>query len=351
MFAHIGPEALLVSLALLLALVRPQLGATWFARAERALAAVARRRTLSVLLCGFSALAVRLALLPWLPIPHPVHQRRVQLPAGRRHLCPRTPRQSHAPHVGAFGNLPRHFSPDLCVDVSAAAGIGPCLRPGRFRAPVLGSVAQRRRDVRRHLLDAASLVSALVGAARRHAAGAALWRVQLLGQQLLGRRSGSDWRSAGAGRHAAHHAATARARCDCDGDRNGDAGQHPALRRTGAEPGRRRHSDLLDREEEASRGRMAAARRAPDVAGARGSRRRNQLLLLESHRQSPASAAAGEPGDLFGGAIFLRASCVSRAHVSPQGDPRLLCRLGNPENSSTPIRQQAFSFNSRRRWG
>jgi hypothetical protein len=71
MFAHIGPEALLVSLALLLALVRPQLGATWFAKAEHALAAVARRRTLSVLICGLSVLAVRLALLPWLPIPHP----------------------------------------------------------------------------------------------------------------------------------------------------------------------------------------------------------------------------------------------------------------------------------------
>jgi hypothetical protein len=71
MFAHIGPEALLVSLALLVAIVRPQLGATWFARAERTLAAVARRRTLSILLCGFSALAMRLTLLPWLPIPHP----------------------------------------------------------------------------------------------------------------------------------------------------------------------------------------------------------------------------------------------------------------------------------------
>jgi hypothetical protein len=71
MFAHIGPEALLVSLALLLALVSPRLGATWFARAERTLAAVARKRTLSILLCGCSALAVRLALFPWLPIPHP----------------------------------------------------------------------------------------------------------------------------------------------------------------------------------------------------------------------------------------------------------------------------------------
>jgi hypothetical protein len=71
MFAHIGPEALLVSLALLVALVWPQLGARWFQRAEQALAAVARRRTLSVLLCGFSALAMRAALLPWLPIPKP----------------------------------------------------------------------------------------------------------------------------------------------------------------------------------------------------------------------------------------------------------------------------------------
>jgi hypothetical protein len=72
MFAHLGPEALLVSVALLLALARPQLGATWFARAEHALAAVARRRTLSVLLCGFTALALRLALLSWLPIPDPM---------------------------------------------------------------------------------------------------------------------------------------------------------------------------------------------------------------------------------------------------------------------------------------
>ncbi|MCU1297119.1 MAG: hypothetical protein JWO91_1397 [Acidobacteriaceae bacterium] len=71
MFAHIGPEALLVSLTLLLALVWPQLGARWFQRAERALAAVARRRTLSILLCGFSALVLRVALLPLLPIPKP----------------------------------------------------------------------------------------------------------------------------------------------------------------------------------------------------------------------------------------------------------------------------------------
>ena len=71
MFAYIGPEALLVSLALLLALVHPQLGSSWFEKTERVLAAVARRRSLSVLLCGIAALAMRAAVLPWLPIPHP----------------------------------------------------------------------------------------------------------------------------------------------------------------------------------------------------------------------------------------------------------------------------------------
>ena len=62
---------MLVSLALLLALAGPQLGQRWFARLEHALGAVARRRGLSVLLCGLSALAMRLAVLSWLPIPKP----------------------------------------------------------------------------------------------------------------------------------------------------------------------------------------------------------------------------------------------------------------------------------------
>lgn len=71
MFAHIGFEALLISGALLLALLCPRLGSKWFSRVERALASVARRRALSVFLCLGSALALRLALMPWLPIPHP----------------------------------------------------------------------------------------------------------------------------------------------------------------------------------------------------------------------------------------------------------------------------------------
>lgn len=71
MFAHLAPEVLLVSLALLGALLCPQIWDRWFKRIERVLAAIARRRALSVLFCGISALALRLALLPWLPVPLP----------------------------------------------------------------------------------------------------------------------------------------------------------------------------------------------------------------------------------------------------------------------------------------
>jgi hypothetical protein len=67
----IGPEALLAALALLLGLVYPQFGASWFGRLERGFAAIARRRNLSILLCGVAALATRIAVLPFLPVPLP----------------------------------------------------------------------------------------------------------------------------------------------------------------------------------------------------------------------------------------------------------------------------------------
>ena len=62
-------EALAVVVAVVLTAVYPQLGAARIARAERWLAAVARRRRLSVLLCFMTALLVRVALLPVMPAP------------------------------------------------------------------------------------------------------------------------------------------------------------------------------------------------------------------------------------------------------------------------------------------
>lgn len=71
MLFSIGPEIFLMSLALLLALVWPELGARWFGRIEGAFAGIARKRFLSVGLCFLLALLLRLSILPILPVPTP----------------------------------------------------------------------------------------------------------------------------------------------------------------------------------------------------------------------------------------------------------------------------------------
>jgi hypothetical protein len=64
-------ETGLVLLALLIAFVYPQLGSRCFENVERRLSQLSRRRALSVVLVGITALALRAALLPIEPIPVP----------------------------------------------------------------------------------------------------------------------------------------------------------------------------------------------------------------------------------------------------------------------------------------
>jgi hypothetical protein len=64
-------EAGLVVLVLALALTVPKLGSRWFEALERTFGKLARRRGLSVVVVGLTALALRAALLPILPIPIP----------------------------------------------------------------------------------------------------------------------------------------------------------------------------------------------------------------------------------------------------------------------------------------
>ncbi|HEX5412290.1 MAG TPA: hypothetical protein VFZ27_10555, partial [Terriglobia bacterium] len=64
-------EAGLVALALLLAFTVPNLGSRWFEALERDFGNLAPQRRLSVLTVGLSALSLRAALLPILPIPVP----------------------------------------------------------------------------------------------------------------------------------------------------------------------------------------------------------------------------------------------------------------------------------------
>lgn len=64
-------ELVLLLTAILIARRRPLLGSRWFARLERVLGKLARRRMLAVLTVGITALLLRAALLPLLPIPAP----------------------------------------------------------------------------------------------------------------------------------------------------------------------------------------------------------------------------------------------------------------------------------------
>jgi hypothetical protein len=64
-------ESSLVLIAVVVALLRPRWGERWFTPVERRFAQLARRRTLSVVVVGASALGIRAALLPVLPIPEP----------------------------------------------------------------------------------------------------------------------------------------------------------------------------------------------------------------------------------------------------------------------------------------
>jgi len=64
-------EARLLAVGVLVAVVFPALGADWFRRAENALNALARRKSMSVLAVAFLSLAIRIAVLPWVPVPVP----------------------------------------------------------------------------------------------------------------------------------------------------------------------------------------------------------------------------------------------------------------------------------------
>jgi hypothetical protein len=65
-------ESALIAIALIGAFAFPGLGASTFATLERLFARLARRRVTAVLVVGFLALTLRLALLPVEPVPEPV---------------------------------------------------------------------------------------------------------------------------------------------------------------------------------------------------------------------------------------------------------------------------------------
>ena len=64
-------ELALVLIALVMALVRPNLGTNWLGKAEQCFSRLAQRQALAVLVVGLLALCARAAVLPLLPVPQP----------------------------------------------------------------------------------------------------------------------------------------------------------------------------------------------------------------------------------------------------------------------------------------
>src|ERR1017187_9341627 len=67
-------EASITAISIAVAFALPRMGSSWFRSIEASFGRIARRKTLSVVMVGAAALFLRLAILPFCPIPLPFVQ-------------------------------------------------------------------------------------------------------------------------------------------------------------------------------------------------------------------------------------------------------------------------------------
>ena len=246
--------------------------------------------------------------------------RRIQLPAGGRHVRARTPDESVASAVAALRDAARDSAADLRLEVSSRPRSDPGVWPSRGWQSRGRIVVQCRRGGRGRRLDAGRLDAAAVGAVGRRPGRPAPRNPTGLDAKLLGRKRGVFGGRRGVGRLPSAAARGQGPRCAGAGSGTGRSGQQPAVRGRAGQCARGRRNPDVDHAHwtGAAGGRLA---RRPAVGRSVGGHcGLDGLLQLAGHGKRVPDAVRRPRGDLRRGAVFSVASGGSAARVPARQD-------------------------------